>query len=247
MKRIILFRFHDHFDICKNRIAILRHFNPGTPIYGLYGGTESNYAKAQLLPLESTFMIPIDDPYWKWLNGDLAARWWFKEFGHTIPFDMVHIIEWDLVLLEPIEKAFEHITDGIAITARQKMKPIYNTWTWVKPGRGREEWIELSKRVQKKFGRLAPALAGIFPGAAMSRAFLGRYAKEEIGSLCNDEVRLPLFAQAYGMAVHDTKLKNKFFNAEDRTIRPATVYTHYKKGIRAFHPVKEQIELKKCI
>src|SRR5262245_227886 len=113
MKRIILFRFHQAFRLCKNRIALIRMFNPGADIYGLYGGPRKNSSQAKNMPLKHVWEIPLDDPYWKWVNGDLCVRWWFKDFGRSLEFDMVHLFEWDMVLLDSVENLFGHVKTGI--------------------------------------------------------------------------------------------------------------------------------------
>ena len=244
IKRIILFRFHDHFDVCLNHIEILKKFNPGIKMYGLYGGSEKDSLKAKKLPLEHVWSIPLDDPHWKWVNGDLCVRWWFKDFGKKLSFDMLHVIGWDLILLKPLEKQFAHMKDGVAITGVLPMAKIYNTWDWVAPKRGREEWLRLKKYVTRQFGYRNTPLAGVFGGASMSRKFLERYVREEIPSWCNDEVRLPLFAQSFKMPVHDTKLRSKFFIASGHKIfSPAAVYKNFQKGVSVFHPIKESLKL----
>lgn len=127
------------------------------------------------------------------------------------------------------------------------MAKIYNSWYWVSPDRGRVEWLQLKKYAQKRYGYNKKPLSGIFGGAVLSRKFLQRYAKIEIPSLCNDEVRLPLFAQAFHLPVYDTKLGKGFFTTINKTFSPLDVYRYYKKGIKAFHPVKESLNLNKIL
>jgi len=47
MKRIILFRFHTNVDICKNRLRLLKKYNPEVKIFGLFGGQERDLEKFQ--------------------------------------------------------------------------------------------------------------------------------------------------------------------------------------------------------
>jgi hypothetical protein len=47
MKRIILFRFHERAEVCRNRLDLLKRHNPEAAIYGLYGGNESSYPKVE--------------------------------------------------------------------------------------------------------------------------------------------------------------------------------------------------------
>ena len=245
MKRIVLFRFHHQFAVCKNHLEILRHFNPGVKIYGLYGGSEDHFQKAKKLQLDHIWRIPLDDWAWKWKHGDLCARWWFKEAGKKFKFDMVHVVEWDLLLLDTLENLFGHIRSGVALTDLGPLSRLDRSGWWTGDGRqGRWEWKQLKKHVEKKYDWESKPLWGIFPGTSFSREFLERYAEEEPFSCCNDEVRVPLFAQAFGMKVGDTKLGNRFFNSMKKVITPKVVYENYKKGVKSFHPVRETLSLK---
>lgn len=248
IKRIILFRFHENFQVCENHLKLIKIFNSEVDIYGLYGGPEKDLQKAKKLSLKHLWNISIDDPHWKWVNGDLCVRWWYKDFGKKINFDVLHLFEWDLILLDSIENQFAHIRDGVAITGLRPMAEIYNTWDWVASQRGRKEWLELKKYVQGSFGYKAEPLAGVFGGAALSKKFLEKYAGIEIPGWCNDEVRTPLFAQAFHMPVHDTNLRNEFFSASHRKIFSANlVYQKYANGVKSFHPVKEALNLGKIL
>ena len=188
-------------------------------------------------------MVPLDDRIWKWRNGDFCVRWWYKEVGRKIAFDILHLVEWDLILLESLEKMFKHITAGVAVTNRKPLAKIYNSWYWVSGKQGRNEWLALKKYVQKKFHYNKRPWAGIFGGASLSKEFLERYARTEIYGICNDEVRVPLFAQCFDQKVYDTGLKNRYFNADDKLILPATVYAQAKKGIKSFHPVRVKLKI----
>jgi hypothetical protein len=243
VQRIILFRFHHYFAVCEAHLRLLRLFNPTTPIYGLYGGPARDQEKAQTLPLEHVFTIPLDDHYWKWAHGDLAVRWWYQEVGHQWRFDMLHVIEWDFLLLAAVDTYFAHIRDGVALTDVKPLAAVYDTSNWVAPKRGRDEWLYLKAEIDAHYPYSAEPVIGFFPGVAFSRAFLERYASVETSSLCNDEVRVPLFAQAFGMDVHDTGLAGgTFIVGEKQTVAPEVVYREYQRGVCAFHPVREPLD-----
>jgi hypothetical protein len=243
MKRSILFRFHQYFTVCEAHLHLIRLFNPTTPIYGLYGGPARDAAQAHALPLEHVFTIPLDDPYWKWAHGDLAIRWWYQEVGYRWCFDMLHVMEWDFLLLAAIDTHFAHIRDGVALTDVKPLATVYDTSNWLAPKRGRDEWLSLKSEIDTYYSYRAEPVIGFFPGVVLSRAFLERYASVETSSLCNDEVRVPLFAQAFGMAVHDTGLaSDTFIVGEKRTVAPEVVSREYERGVRAFHPVREPLD-----
>ena len=112
MKRIILFRFHKHPLICKNRLKILKKLNPKIPIYGLYGGDKKDFKKyEQILNkyLVNIYQIKGKSSFWKWKNSDFAIGKWYREIGKSVTFDMVYIIEWDLLLLSSVNNIYRNI------------------------------------------------------------------------------------------------------------------------------------------
>jgi hypothetical protein len=241
--RIVLFRFHGHFDVCANHLAVLRLFNPHVQVFGLYGGPEKHFAQASRLPLEHVWAIPIDDSYWKWVNGDLAVRWWYREVGAKLRFDILHLIEWDLLLLDNIAQRFRHVRDGVAVSYLAPLGSEADTWNWVAPVRGRWELQLLLDHVGKLCERRPRPMKCIFGAVAFSRAFLDRYAATDVPGLCNDEVRVPLFAQAFGMPVVDTGLAGSHYTASDtQLIGASEVLELYATGVSAFHPVKESVD-----
>lgn len=244
IKRIVLFKFHKEFEICKNRLEILRKFNPDIPIYGLYGGQRKDYKNAKKLDIPIS-MIPSDDWYWKWRNGDLSLRWWYKQAGHKIDFDMLHVFEWDLILFDSVENYFRDIKNGIAMSNVQLLAPIYDHWIWTAEKLGRIEYLELIKLAKKKFKYRKKALAGNCGGLCLSKKFLEEYSRiDEMPSLCNDEVRLLLFAQCFNMKVRNLKIPSKkFFNADQNEVSPKEVLRAYKKGVKLFHPVRQKLIL----
>ncbi len=124
MKRIILFRFHDHFDICENRLYLLKKLNPEIQIFGMYGGEpdKADEAESKLNKLDGIYYIKNKGKRWKWANGDLAMRQWYIDIGRKIPFDILHLIEWDLLLLSPIDKIYQKIpANGVGLT---RLRPV---------------------------------------------------------------------------------------------------------------------------
>ena len=107
MKRLLLFRFYKDPVISKNRLELLKAFNPGIDILGLYTGEEGdfpNITKALSQHLAHVYCISGKSAEWKWKHGDLATRLWYKDYGHHLGFDMLHIVEWDLLLFSSISQ-----------------------------------------------------------------------------------------------------------------------------------------------
>ena len=113
MNRIILFRYHKELLICRNRLAQLKKLNPTVKIFGLYGGEEINFPKYKkaLEPfLEHNYCLKDETADWLWKNGDLGMRLWYKTVGNKINFEMLHFIEWDLLLVNSLDKIYKKNT-----------------------------------------------------------------------------------------------------------------------------------------
>lgn len=242
MKRAILFRYHDHMDVCANRIAILRHYNPDMPIWGMYGGNDPSAPR--MIGLDQDYALPFSNAQFKWEHGDLCIRQWFIDQGHAFDFDMIHVVEWDLILLASIEELFGHIKDGVAVSNRLLLSQLRDEgWGWITNPKRAAQFEELRAVIATRHGvQLTPETmyAGSFGTAALSRPFLEAFAAEDIPALTHDEIRMPSFATAYGMPVHNTNVTkdNPFWNCEKRYYSAKDVQGASPRQ-RVFHPVKE--------
>lgn len=250
MRRIVLFRFHERFDVCRDRIALIRRLNPGVPVYGLYGGKEG-------FENELTDLIPVYAPSlsnqftpsrtsWMWKHNDLGIRAWFAMFGRDLEFDMLHVIEWDLLILEPLEKAFAAVRgDEVGLTGLRPLSAAPPSWPWMRTEPPVSEWKGLLAAVRAEFGYSQTPLACQGPGMCFPKAFLERYTDAHVLQLCHEELRLPLYAQCFGFRVVDTGITRDwvtpFFNCQKRGVHRRTVDGELAKpdGCRVFHPFFE--------
>ena len=215
-KRIVVFRFHGNPDLCRSRLRLLRRLNPGVPVYGL--GERIGLAD------EFADLHVIDDraAEWKWKNGDLALARWFEAVGREVEFDVVHVVEWDLLLCAPLHELYGHVpVDGLALSGLRSMDS------------AREDgW------------------SCIFPGTALPRSFLADYADLDPPDVSNDEVRVPLVATALGYDCHDTGFHDwtdegrRYFNGRGTAVPWSRVAAELADpgGRRAFHPVYEAVD-----
>ena len=107
MHRIILFRYHKNPFVCRDRLWQLKNFNPEIKIFGLYGGKEDEFPKFKkyLDPFfEHNYCIKNKSNHWKCKNSDLGIGLWYKNIGKKLEFDMLHVIEWDLLLFGSLNK-----------------------------------------------------------------------------------------------------------------------------------------------
>lgn len=258
MERIILFRFHTSLDVCINRLQLLRRLNPRTRIIGLWGGERGGFPQAQTLLapyLEYVWEIPVESPEWKWKNGDLSLLMWYRAEGKHLQFDMLHLVEWDLLILASLDKVYGDAgKHGVALTALTPLERIQHHWAWTALEPYATQWHQLRNHVQDMYGWSGPHLACQGPANALSKTFLDRYALEEVPDLVNEELRIPLYAQALGFEVtalphiyreiKDPK-EMKFFNCEKQRIKTRTIRQEMIKpwGRRVFHPYIKKIPL----
>ena len=275
MKRIILFRFHRHPTICLQRLRMTHALNPHIPIYGLFGGPKREAEKMQKLltpHLTHFFIVPsishallksshtckscrtghTIEGYWNWKNGDLLIRTWFQKIGKEIDFDMLHVMEWDLLLTRPIEELFRHISaNSIGLTAPQPISVIGRRWNWTTKDHKRQEFEHLMLYVQKHYNYQQHPLCCFAPGNCLPRSFLTEYSHHTIPPLSIDEVRLPLFAHIFGFPIVDTALTPveytslafSLFNTDQAEVPLSLIEKELKKGkgAPAFHPCTRKL------
>lgn len=256
MKRIIIYRFHKKPAICRNHLIFLKKLNPNTPIYGLYGGLKKDEQifKKYLSPhLNGFYELGRKPKSWKWMHGDLAVSQWFRDVGKKIDFDVLHVIEWDLLLFESIEKLFKPIPkNAIGLTALQPLKKIEHRWYWTTREPYRTNWEEFLNYVKEKYNYEKEPFSSLGAAMTLPRSFLEKYSRMKIPAQVHDELRLPLFAQIMGYKLYNTgfykhqKNERRYFNLLAQQIKIGTIKQELKKprGRRVFHPYRTYLNLK---
>lgn len=261
MERIILFRFHRELSVCKSRIEMLKELNPGIKIYGIFGGDNNDFPKVRdelSNCLDHVYRIPVDDPKWKWKNGDLALRLWYQDYGKDLSFDVLHMIEWDMLLLDSLPNIYKKIPiDGIGITALTDLEKIEKRWDWTSKEPSRSEWLKLLGIARDNFGYNKRPCASLGAGPCMPKSFLEKYSELDVPELCHDELRLPLFGQILGFNLYDTGFYTKWFDAEEeRAFNAAGREVDLElirkeiakpKGRRVFHPCSKVIDMHRLL
>lgn len=251
MKRVIIFRFHKLPSICLERVKFLKRLNPSVDIFGLYGG------EADELPIMRETLGPFCAdisslaeyaPSWKWRFGDLAVRQWFINVGNRVPFDVAHIIEWDLLLCRPLHVMYSHIAaDTVGLTGLRRVKDVEHFHPFISQEPLSLEWKNLLHWARSKHGYSLEPLLCLGPGYCLPRSFLESLSRLVMPELSMDELRLPLAAQILGFNISDTRLCRSFqmeeevrvFNTIKKEVPISTVVQELEqmRGRRAFHPV----------
>jgi hypothetical protein len=253
-RRIVVFRFDWNPLVCRARVRQLRRLNPGVRVVGLYGGA-GGWRRAAFRSL-SRAVLGLDSFYasrrsgeWNWKNGDLALAAWFRDVGHRLEFDVAHLVEWDLLLLAPLEHLYRDVPPGaLGLTAYTRLSDVGGDWDWIRQPERRAETEDLLTMVREQWGFRDEPHVCLGVGPCFPRTFLAQYAEVDAPEIGHDELRLPLFAGVLGFPVVDTGFRRSwhedsedaFFNASGQDIDGATVLAELQRpgGRRAFHPVR---------
>jgi hypothetical protein len=254
---VALLHFHSHFDLCAARIGLLRHLNPALEIHGLYGGETANLTAARRLEqagLQLVFHDPTRSAAWNKKNTDLAVAQWFRAVGISIPFDRLHVIQWDLLFFAPLNRVYPTIPDGaVALSGLVPLSQIAHFWDWTAHSPLAEDSERLLEMARRRFGYRGEPFACIGPGYSLSRTFLERYSEVELDDdVGHDELRLPLFAQILGCELADTGFYPRWmdpdvesvFNADAHEVDPSLLERELARvsGRRVFHPCRERFD-----
>jgi hypothetical protein len=190
---------------------------------------------------------------WNWQHSDLALAAWYREVGSELRFDVIHVVEWDLLLLEPLPKLYSSVAPGaVGLTALTPISLLEREWTWLRRSENRREWEQLLALARTEWGYHGTPHGCLGPGLCLPRSFLEGYAALDLPRLCNDELRLPLFAQILGFPIVDTRLRgpwrgereHPFFHFRNQEIELSAMKAELANpdGWRAFHPVRTRID-----
>jgi hypothetical protein len=252
--RIILFRFDRHPRVCRSRVALLRRLNPGVPIVGLFGGERG--PKYEAFRIGGKAYLGLDELYpsphpgwWNRTNVDLVLAAWYRDAGHRMPFDIAYLVEWDLLLLAPLERVYAGVPpDALGLTALTPLASIEDEWVWTQRPEDRRQWLELLAHVRDAYGYDDTPYACWGGGPCFPRAYLERYAELDPPGLATEELRVPLFAQILGFPMVSNGLRrswhsaeeDRFFNNSSLAIDPRVIREELAKpdGARVFHSVR---------
>jgi len=253
VKRAILLRFHKAPFVCRSRVALLRQLNPSVPVYGLFGGSHRVPAAALRALVDLDDVHSSTEPArWNWQHSDLAVAAWFRNAGYRLSFDVLHAVEWDLLLLEPLESLYASVPEGaVGLTALTPVSKLQE-WTWLRREDERREWEQLLDIARSLWGYDDVPHGCLGPGPVFPRPFLEAYAAVDPPIIAHDELRLPLFAQILGFPLADTRLRGPWrgerehplfhFRAPDVALAAIQAELAKPDGWRAFHPVRTRVD-----
>jgi len=233
---------------------LLRTLNPDVPIYGLFGGPRRLPGPVLRRFVGLDGLHSSSEPArWNWQHSDLVVTAWFREAGQRLDFDVLHVVEWDLLLVAPLESLYTSVPKGaVSLTALTPISELEKEWTWLRREANRREWEALLARARSEWGYDGTPYGCLGGGSCFPRSFLEAYAAIDPPVLCNDELRLPLFAQILGFPLADTRLRGPWhgerehplfhFRAPDIPLEAIKAELAKPDGWRAFHPVRVRID-----
>lgn len=256
-----LFVFHRHVRVCRNRVALLRSLNPGVPVFGIWGGREGIFrtagsrALAGLFSLDDVYCLTGRDTYWKWKNVDLSVAAWYRDVGSANGFDALHVCQWDALPLQGLQDLHAGLPAGaVGLSGLVPLSEVYGRWSWTSREPMRTDSLRLYEIARERWGYDDQPFASVGPGAVLPRAFLERFAAEDIPEAGHDEIRLPLFAQIFGHELLDTGFMRSWFdpveaavfNVDGIHVSRETVLRQLDdpRGRRYFHPYRQTLPLR---
>ncbi len=255
-RRVILFRFYNQFDACRERLRLLRHFNPDVPIYGLYGGPPEHWDDARQSVEDAVVHLhtwSAVDPHWKWLHPDLSVKEWFRAYGHAIPFDLLYEYDYDMLVCAPLHEVYPPLpANGLAFTAVRRTESMANRWQWIAHPDFRPSYLAFCDHLAERYGVDSIEQVILGPGPLLTRRFLTAFCQLEDCDLVLSELAYPAFAQVLGFTLVDNRLYSKsaerWFHCNGGSVDWKEIESELRSSTRrAFHPVKYRVTLEQVI
>lgn len=250
--RAILFWFYKDLGVCRNRLRLLRANNPTTKIFGLFGGDISNAElfREGLNELLDDFYSYSDpkSPEWKWKNGDLLITDWYRNRGIDLTWTSLTIVQWDMILLEPIDRLFAHVPESkLLLSGLRSIAKEGGNWHWVSDPAEKIRFEAFQEYFCARLGPIANPMFCIFIVVVFPREFLAAYAYVEEPELGFIEYRVPIMAQRLGFEFATSEMFVVSDAASNRRSAVITVgdpiplitilWNRYRRnGARLFHP-----------
>jgi hypothetical protein len=206
----VLFWFYRDAELCENRLRLIRRFNPGCRIYGLYGGRPENAAdfRHRLGGLLDDFWAydGAEDSWWKWINGDLVIRAWYTARGRQLEWRSVFVAQWDMLLLGSLTSILgSPAEDEVILSGLRPVSEVEGWWSWVN-GADRPAFEAFMRHLRERHGYGGEAWCCQFVLVCFGRAFLHHYATTDSPELGFLEYRVPTYARLFGMRLSAPRL-----------------------------------------
>ncbi|KXI28505.1 hypothetical protein [Paraglaciecola hydrolytica] len=224
---VILFWFYKEIPLCQERLEHFKKLNPDMPIYGLYGGEKSKLGELDEIAtyMEHLYVFEKEaSAKWKWLNGDQMLVDWYRQIGGTFSWDRVFILQWDLIMYQPLDyfigdvKANQFIIPGV--------RNIKNVQAWW-PNFEENRINEFRSYLKDNFNYEGIISCSLFICALLPREFFEYYKNREYPEAYFLEYKIPTVLNALGFESYDApcfkpywakELVKDYVSVENRTL-----------------------------
>jgi hypothetical protein len=241
-KNALLYVFYGSPVTCANRLRIFRELNPDILLFGICTAGvkhQNQYRKAQEI-LDDLWFLPDLDPKWCWHNLDKVACKWFLERGSCLHFCKILVVDWDVLLLDPVEKWLSQIVANQVkfISVRENLKPEENHWTSLPEFQGFQTQCEIQN--DKRRGLFDAILFAY----ACSKLDFAKFASKVVDSPGYCEYRLPSVIFNAGLELGNFEKPQNwhtFANVNGISISRSIIQNEHARsgGFQLFHPVYE--------
>ncbi|MFW5701163.1 MAG: hypothetical protein ACOCWM_05680 [Cyclobacteriaceae bacterium] len=253
---IILYRYHNNFELVRERLKIIKHIDPEVKIYGIFGGPYEKYDEAMTFLtfyLEDNYLVKVEDSNWKWLHADIVYQMWYNDVGKSIDFDYAAVLEWDLLFLEKVQNLFYRIKpDQLHLTGIIPLNKVKNYWFWSRP-QHTEKYEAFKEKVSQYYKIPLRDYAMLGPGLCMPKAFMEQFSSIKLFEAdISDELKMPVWAQVLGYQMVSNNFYRKWFsffehqyfnaNVVDVSLETVKKELSRKNGRRAFHPFRKHVK-----
>jgi len=213
-------------------------------------------AKMELLELVDDFYVyPLEkSSEWKWRHGDQLVNSWYAERGKNLRWDTVFILQWDMLVLAPLDKIFSTLNLGeIVLSGFRPLHEVEAWWPWGY-GEHKQELNIFKNLLASNYSYREELYACLFIVVCLPKIYFEKnnlYGISEIGFL---EYKIPTFAKIFNIPVcvdstfdpwwaADPKTKDacwadKTLNAVGSSIPTCVILEEHSKsnGKKIFHP-----------
>ena len=183
MKRMALLQFHRDLEVAANRLRLLEDLNPKLADLRTFrrGGLRFRVGTSSLRCAARGRLhhLEASNPRWKWQNTNLGVLDWFRGVGRHLAFDVLHVIQWDLLLLDSLDNLYARVpTVALGLTGVTPLRAIADRWHWTRVEPHRTELVELGHFVAARFGAEPPD-RGVPWSRLLSAAGVSRSLRED--------------------------------------------------------------------
>jgi hypothetical protein len=219
----VLFWCYKEPSLCRDRLEWFRRYNPHTPVFVLFGGnpTDSEVFREALAGLYQDFWAHSGEPpeatlpqavhcpsggqAWKWYYGDLLIRDWFRDRGRGLSWDRVFVMQWDMLVLAPLDRVLAGMGAGEALfSGLRPVSEVEQKWTWTSPEKPafRSDYLDFVRSMATDFDHHEPPLCALAVVMVLPRAFWEAFDTIPQPALGFIEYKLPTCAAAFGIPLN---------------------------------------------